>query len=220
MELIIACSVTAALFIGACLSSYYSPHRRLKRELHSAPLTTIERCNENATARLQGELVQLGELLEAPLTGRSCAYFVATVEEQGGKHWRELAREEKWSDFVLEDGTGQALIRMEGAKTVIHRDAQYWSDTHNQVSPEIEAFLTRHGESSKGLIFKRTLRYREGVLEPGEQVMVRGRGVREINPDRRIAPTSGYRNSAAHLVMRSDTQIPLYITDDPDLLER
>ncbi|ACY13699.1 hypothetical protein [Haliangium ochraceum] len=215
------------LFIGVfvivvvAISVYFSRDNRIKRAMREARLVSIDAFDETAgMTRLLGTLRYTEPPLTAPLTGRQCALYVAVVEEyrSSGRSgsWHEVIREEAGQDFVLDDGSGTALIRHRGADTVIVKDAHFRSGTFKDATPGLEAFLARHGESSTGMIFNRALRYREGILEAGEQVAVCGRGVREPDPDART-PSPGYREMATRVVMKPSLDFPLYVSDDPDV---
>ena len=80
-------------------------------------------------------------------------------------------------DFVLDDGTGPAIVEVEDAQISVVMDARFRSGAFNDATPQLESFLAKHGWKSTGLFgFNKSLRYAEGVLEEGESVTVFGRG--------------------------------------------
>jgi hypothetical protein len=109
-------------------------------------------------------------------------------------------------------------VSLRGAEVAVVKDSHRASGTFNDATPELEAFLAQHGHSSKGWLFNKRLRYKEGVLAAGEIVAVCGSGTREPNPDPSAA-TGGYREQAMRLVLSGNHQAPLYVTDDPSVLK-
>ncbi len=220
MNVIIAAVILFVL--GAVIAGYYfSRDNRIKRAMRAAPLVAARDFQGDQLARLQGTLRYATEPLTAPLSGRSCALYVVQVEEyrSNGKSgsWHEIIREEEGREFFLDDDSGSAFVRPDGADTVLVKDAHFRSGTLNDATPGLEAFLNRNGTKSTGWLFNRSLRYKEGVLEAGELVAVCGRGVREADPDPRSAQ-GGYRESATRVVLSQSLHAPLYISDDPSVL--
>src|SRR5262249_46536418 len=142
--------------------------------------------------------------LVAPLSGRPCACYEVVVEELhgGGKHrrWRKVIHELVACDFVLRDQTGKAVVRGSGAQLLVHQDANFRSGFFNDSMPHLDAFLARHGRSSRGWIFNKRIRYNEGVLEANEPVVAYGYARWEPDPTPDPgAPAAGYREGPTRL---------------------
>jgi hypothetical protein len=177
------------LVLGILFSVYwFSDDARTRRELKAVPTLAISAVQEGMVVRVTGRLRPAGDLVQSPLTGRHCAYFLAVVEERR-KHgktssWSEIAREVHCLDFEVEDGTGVIHVRMDGCRVAVTRDAYSRSGTFDDATEAERAFLARHGHDSTGLLgFNRTLRYEEGVLEPGEEITVLGQVKTRVGPD-------------------------------------
>jgi hypothetical protein len=211
--------VALGTFLGLAL--YFSRDARIKRAIRNAALETTRDFQDRTIGKIQGTVRYLDEPLEAPLSARPCAYYEALVEEyrSNGKSgsWHEIICERKGQDFLLEDEAGVARISMHGAEVAVVKDSHHRSGTFNAATPELEAFLAKHGRSSKGWVFNKNLRYKEGVLEAGEIVAAYGLGTREPDPDPRAA-TGGYRDQAMRLVLSGNAEMPLHVTDDPSVL--
>ena len=96
----------------------------------------------------------------------------------------------------------------------IHKDKHGSSGTFNDAHPRFETFLNEHDESSVGLLgFNKGLKYREGVLEAGEEVYVRGRVTLEPDPD---GGSDGYRSRARRPVIVPGEDHAVYASDDID----
>ena len=80
-------------------------------------------------------------------------------------------------------------------------------------------YLARHGESSSGWIFNKTLRFREGVLEEGETVAVVGQFFWEPDPEPMPGEMGGgYRDHPVRLVVRAPKNRSIFLSDDPSAM--
>lgn len=204
------------------LGMFFSHDARVKRALRKAPLHTTTSFPDGAVATVQGTVCQLAERpLIAPLTGRACAYYEAIVEEyrSSGRSgsWYTIISEKQGHDFLIDDGQGTARVSMHGASVALVKDAHFRSGMFQDATPVLEQFLARHGRSSQGWVFNKKLRYREGVIEPGELVAVCGKGSREPDPSPHAA-TGGYRDTPTRLLLSAAPAMPLYVSDDMDTL--
>jgi hypothetical protein len=207
--------------VGASL--YFSRGARLKRTLRNAPRLSIKDVSEREPAKIVGTLAYLGESLISPLTGRSCAYYEIHVEqyESGANddgHWRTIIRESLGQDFMLEDGTGRAIINPVGAQLALTIDSHSKSGSFDDPTDLERNYLISHGQEGKGWVFNKRIRYREGILEADESVAVLGRGVKEPDPDG-VDQAGGYRSAPPmRLRMRGSQKTPLLISDDTGTL--
>ncbi|MBI2895377.1 MAG: hypothetical protein HYY06_17615 [Deltaproteobacteria bacterium] len=199
---------------------WFSKDQKIKRSLRKLRPTPIGQVREGLV-KIAGSVRPL-DVLTAPLSGRACAYYEVLVEQRvsSGKssHWRTIIREVEERDFLVEDGTGRARVEMVAVEAAVTRDGHWSSGTFNDASSELEAFLQRHGQSSEGWIFNKTLRFREGVLEAGERVAILGWAEREIDPEPGGAG-HGFRDAASRVVLRANGIQALRVSDDPTTLE-
>ncbi len=218
--LIIAAIVAGAAIVVA--SMLYSEKARIRRQLRAAPRVDIGELGEGRTGRLVGRVGD-GETLQAPFTGRSCVFYEATVEEyrSSGKtgSWRQVVREARGVPFVLDDGTGRAIVDPGGARVDVDIDMTTRSGTFDDATPIEEQFLTRHGLRSTGWVFNKSIRYREGVIEVGETITVMGQGVREPDPEA-VGQVGGYRSGPpTRLRLGGSSRHPILLSDAPDTLK-
>jgi hypothetical protein len=189
------------------------------RKLRNATSFAIGELREGQAGRVIGDAFPFGETLQAPLTGRACIYFIATVEQYVGNRtvtgWKEIVKEERGVPFVLTDGTGRAIVDPTGAEIALDFDNRSTPGTFDDPSPAEEAFIARHKKQRRGLVFNKKLRYREAVIHVGERVAVLGEGIRE--PDPEAAPAGDYRGEPpTRLRLTSTPRFPLVISDAPD----
>lgn len=193
--------------------NFLKDQRRFKRTLRKAPILTVGGFADGTEAKLVGKVRLLAELC-SPLTGRPCAHYHVKVEvrhipsRESGGSWSNFIEEEKTVAFVLDDGTGRAIVEAEDAQISVVEDAHFRSGTFNDATPQLESFLAKHGRKSTGLFgFNKGLRYAEGVIEEGESVTVFGRGAWENDG-------SGTRR----LVISQPRDGQLRVSDNPSTL--
>lgn len=203
--LVLLAAVTAAA-LG--VSYLLSTDVRTRRALTKRRVTPIRGLRVGYVARVRGRVVASDDTLEAPLSGRVCVYYLATADQRtstsSGSGWREVVHEERYVDFVVDDGTGVLHVSMSVPRVAVVRDVHTCSGTFDDANGREEAFLARHGLKSTNLLGLNTdLRYREGVIEAGEEVTALGLVREEVRAGRRV------------LVLDTLEDGPLYLSDDP-----
>ncbi|WAS92109.1 GIDE domain-containing protein [Nannocystis punicea] len=198
-------AVAAAVIAGVGLSYVLSTDARTRRALKKRPVTPVRGLREGEVARVRGRVVAGERVLGAPLSNRASVYYVATVDQETGRnHWREVAREERYVEFAIDDGTGRVQVVMSVPRVAVVRDHHTRSGTFDDASEVEEAFLRRHGLKSTNLIgLNMGIRYDEGTIEPGEEVTVLGLVRAEIRDGKRV------------LVLDAPDDGPLLLSDDP-----
>ena len=208
---IIVIVVLVGAMIWGLLSWYCSKDRVTLRRLRRAPLRAIDSFPDGQSGRIVGRLVYASEPLIAPLSNRPCAYYHVMVEEYQSSgetgYWKKVIDSEQGRDYILEDETGKALVRMNDARIAVHKDEHYRSGTFNDATPNLERFLNEHGDRSTGFLgLNKSLRYEEGALEEGEEVTVLGVGHWIDNPQKDL--------DGAVLVFCGSYDNPLFVSDD------
>jgi hypothetical protein len=166
---------------------FFSADQRQRRKMRSVPRRLVREVGEGELARVTGT-AEVREPLTAPLSGRACSYWRVVVEERrsSGKnsHWVKVIDDHEGVDFVLRDDTGAALVRTIHARAVLQKDASGSTGLFSDPTPELEAFLNDRGHSSSGFIFKKTMKFHEGVVEHGETVTAVTRALRGTRAER------------------------------------
>jgi hypothetical protein len=171
---------------------YFGRDQRLKRRLRRTPACPISALGSDTPGRVVGTARTHRETLEAPLTGRECLYYEVEVTEKRGKHTRRVLREVEGVEFVVDDGSGRALVDPRTADVVLDVDGSSSSGTFHDANPAEEALLARHGVSSTGWVFNKSLRYRESIIGVGEQVAALACSARgSTGGPRLVAPPDG-----------------------------
>ena len=143
----------------------------------------------------RGRVVALSPLL-SPLFERPCVAYDAIVDEPGLLGRVKVARERFTDRFALDDGT---LI--EEAVRVHIRDYRVFQSGHGtEPDHRLQLFLFTHRQAHVDFVgLNRSLRYREGIIAPGDCVRVTGIGAWEPAAD---GPAGGYREPPHRLVLR------------------
>ena len=217
---VIVLAIAVVAMIGF-LSWWFSADERARRAMRSVPHRAIGEVIEGEKVRIVGP-AEIEAPLSAPLSGRPCAVWRVVVEERvrSGKssYWRTLVDESEGAEFRILDGTGTAIVSPVHFQAVLDRDMKASSGFLNDAGPELEEFLTARGHSSKGWVFNKTMRFREGVLEPGESVCVMGVGRWEADPEEQ-AVADGYRTASQpkRLIVDAPADGPLLLSDQTDM---
>ncbi|MBO6937798.1 MAG: hypothetical protein JJ863_22715 [Deltaproteobacteria bacterium] len=199
---------------------FLAREQRLKRRIKTLPISSIADTPEQQDVRVTGRLAYRGDRapLEAPLSGRPCAAWRVVVRERRGsgknKRWITILEESDSRDFVLEDESGRAIVDGTLVELAVDFDRKGGTSFFSGPSPYLEEFLHERGIATKGVVFGKTLDYREGALEAGEQVTVAGSGVWENDPTQR---GKGYRDVGKLLRVSAMSDGNLLATDDPKL---
>lgn len=218
----IAVLIIVVAIVIAVLAIFFNHDARVKRAIRKVPRSDISNVSGDQVAKIVGQISYATEPLISPLTGRPCACYEVIVEEyrSNGKSgsWRKIIHEQDRRDFFVSDGTGRALIKVEGAQISFQKDANLRSGTFNDATPELNAYLQKHGkDSTSWLGFNKSIRYKEGILEAKESVAICGYTRRE--PDADAGNAAGYRDQPTRLVFENQGErAPLYISDDSSVL--
>lgn len=210
--------VVVVMFTGlviAGIAYYFSKRERIKRTLRAIPGKKIGEFVNGEYAKISGQVYANGETILAPFSGRKCVYYYAIVEENAGKNdWRKVVDEEMMADVIITDGKHYAVVETDEPLTYLIPDREYSSQIFSDATPELEAFLKRHGQSPEGIFgMNRTLRYQEGILEPGEFCTVSGYGEWKTNSDESVKVPAN-----RVLVLKAGIEATVYISDDPETI--
>jgi hypothetical protein len=193
-----------------------SPEARSRRALLGVS-TAISQVQEGAVVKLVGELrfPTGAEPLVAPISERPCAYFRVAITEGTGKHREQVLEVEEGQDFLLEDGSGRALVRVEGAGFVVRGD--HINLQASEAARRVTAYVAANAHRVRGTWDGTSPRSAaEHLLREGEKVAVVGQVTWEPDPDPGASGQS-YREQARRAVVRAPRGGKVHITDDPQL---
>ncbi|MBW2702574.1 MAG: hypothetical protein JRF33_17280 [Deltaproteobacteria bacterium] len=208
MEIDFLFAIAAFVIFIVGLVIFFNEDARIKRALRKVPKLSIGDFTDGAEARLVGEVRLLDEFF-SPLSKRPCAHYHLKVEQnkRSGRssRWVTIIEDTRTVDFIIDDGTGRAIVETGQSKVAVVKDSHARSGTFNDASFDLEELLMHYGKTSTGLLgFNKSIRYHEGVIEAGEKVAVFGRG-------RWIKDASGKRQ----LVINKPAESMVLISDDP-----
>jgi len=214
-------TIIALLFLITFIISqlFFSKKAIIKRRLMKVSAKRMSEIKDGETAKIVGKVELIDQPLIAPLSKRKCSYYHVQVEEEifDGKNfrWKTIIDSEMSNTFVIRDGNNCAYISLKNIKSHIILDKKYTSGGKKGIHPALEAYLNEHNHKKEGVFSDRTLRYREGILEPGEQVAVLGKGEWKNAEDIGLPAKYG-----RVLVLASDAKQKVYMSDDPDTVVR
>ena len=187
--LLLAAAGLAVLGAVFGLVVFFSGAKRTNQALRKVSVTKVIATQDGKLARVTGKLKPVaGPMLIAPLSGKRCGYYQSVAQQwrPSGKSegWVQLAYEEQWCDFCLDDGTGLVLVRMLRPQVSADLEEASYSDHMVPPSPAQETFLRRHQVVVHGDQGAATrLRYLESLFELDEEITAYGVVRHEPGPD-------------------------------------
>jgi hypothetical protein len=203
-------ALVAALFagIGAIGNALWGPRAQARKRLDAGKTTTIV---DREIVTLTGIVRALGELLEAPLSGKQCVLYAAfgRVIETKGATLTSRAQttllasvtEVKLVPFELETPDGIVRIDEEAVEIEIPPDPLIPRKIERE-----RQFLLAHGQTGE---LVRGSSFEELALVPGTKIRVQGMAIVELDP----APGGerGYREDARRIRLVPHENHPLTI---------
>ncbi|WP_265108794.1 E3 ubiquitin ligase family protein [Halosolutus halophilus] len=192
---------------GALLALVYGVRelRLASRVLRSRPDAVLDAPN-GGSIQLRGTARPERGRLRSPFTDTACLAYEYVVEEardsKHGRSWTTIASGDRYVPFRLADGSGSVLIEPPGADFRLEEHARIAVDGGSRPPAPIREFIDRTEEVDSQnrrldlrLFELRTgtdRRFRERVLEPGEEIHVLGTARYDTTASRR----SGEVNAA------------------------
>ena len=211
--------IVVVIGLIAFLGYYFSAKQMVLRKLSKIPLKPATGLKTSELTKVTGKALHVKAPLIAPLSGRECVFYTIKIEKRvsNGKssHWKTVIKEEKTQEFFINSNGDFVIVRpTQSPKNYISylvKDKKTSSGTFNDPTPEFEALLKQYNILSVNLLgFNKPLRYKEGVIEIGEEITVSGiakwKTLSEPIPDY-------HYSKIAELV--SDGKEKLIITDFP-----
>jgi hypothetical protein len=163
-----------------------------------------------------GMVRALEDPVRSPMARRDCVFFDFHVEEQrtrtvstgrGGMrtetYWATVVHDRQFVRFALEDDSGEVELDLAGAEVTMRSADHTSSSLFNTAPPRLERLLRdRYGTSTRGLLFNKTMRYTEVVIEEADKLIALG----EVRSKKR-----GDRH-----VMTKGAEVPLIVSDKSD----
>ncbi|HEY1587426.1 MAG TPA: hypothetical protein VGH63_17135 [Polyangia bacterium] len=183
-------------------------------EASGVPITPIADVAEGDEVVIAGRLELAGAPLCAPVSGRACAAYSATIEYHDLRCRRRIVREAGAREFLVRDDSGvaalvRAPLRLRGGRSAVLRPTVAAS----RPSRRLRRFLKRHGIGALPSLEGKPYADRcdETTLQSDERVAVVGIGRWE--PDPTAGPTTnrqstaGYRDAPKRIVFSAATVI-------------
>jgi len=205
---------------GMACRALFKRRARARRERGRGGLPRIDDVPSGQVVTMTGRAQRHRETVEAPLSEKTCLAWSVTVEEllatPHRNEWSVILEASEAADLRVEDGSGRALVRGADATLKLTPDEDYDTESFDDRAA-MELFLALHGQQTTGVLgLERRLRVHEGVLSPGDEVVVRGSGVWEVDPDPApMGARGGYRTAARRLLMEAKHGEELLLSDDP-----
>jgi hypothetical protein len=145
---------------------------------------------DTPTAKVRSMAMGLVELIgtvrgrssvAAPFSGHDCVYWQVDVSVPARRgRWRVIHRNASGQPFYLEDGTGAALVYPAGAECNLRQQVEEVA-LGLSLPPCYSDYLKEHAGAVGALARLSSLRFRERVLEEGQQLYVLGTATPRAN---------------------------------------
>ena len=90
-------------------------------------------------------------------------------------YWVDYINDRSSDPFLIEDATGSVEIAPREGEFQMNTDFATTSGSFNDAPENLRALInTRYGRDTQGLIFNKSLRYKESILKDGDEVYVFG----------------------------------------------
>jgi hypothetical protein len=197
MALIVILGGLALVLAGVLV---YFGRRELQRlsRITETP-TTHARDVTSGFVEVKG-VVEAAQVVTSPFYAVPAVYVRWCVEEyrRRGKSssWVTVLQGVECKDFWIRDDSGRVRVPVAGLSPVLYLAGKNTtsSGTFRSAPEHIEQFLARHGRSSSGWVFNKSMRYTEECIQPGEHIYALGWARRDGNePAFTQAPDSSER---------------------------
>jgi hypothetical protein len=150
---------------------------RRKRMIENIPTSTI-RAMALGLVEVKGKAERISPL-RSPLTNTECVLYKYLVEEyrQSGKsgRWVTIASGNSFNvAFWLDDTTAKVLVFPQGAELFLPMDYEFSTGMFKTLPPHLINFMERNAIAYKSWFGMRSLRFKEWIIMPGEDVYVLG----------------------------------------------
>jgi len=171
------------LGIGFYFRSKYKKADRIHKLMADTETTAIESLMPGPV-EIRGRVVSTLPPAPSPWSQQPCVFYHFHVEEQRSSQNQHGHRSTYWVDYIndrrsdpfrIEDATGSVEIAPGEGEFQMNTDFATTSGSFNDAPENLRAMLnSRYGRDTQGLIFNKTLRYKESMLENGDEVYVFG----------------------------------------------
>jgi hypothetical protein len=218
------------------------PERRARLAL-KGDRQLLAGCAEGQVLRVAGRVKMTEYPLVAPLSKRSCCYWeieivigeryqvgvgdpgVLSPRIAGQRTGQMEVDRNPGGTFVvhdrqdfelIDDADEAARVRMQHARLSIDYDRTFESSAMKPPTVAMRELLNNHVRmGGLGLNSNQVIRYREGILEQGERIVVQARTRHEVTP----GSSGGYRDVSHRVELIALEEGELYVSDEASIVD-
>lgn len=188
---------------------------RQKKLIENIPTSKI-RSLAMGLVEIKGKVVKEKKILKSPFSNKDCVYWKYKIERwhqsKNGGHWVTVKHGDNKMKFHVKDDTAQVMVDPEGATLDIPPDFEKVSGVRKSMPAGVEKFCQSNNIKTKGLFFKRKMRFREWYLEPSDEVYIMGTA--GDNPH--VEDSTGQKNVDDIMIQKGKNEKFYYISDKPE----
>ncbi len=195
---------------------------RQKRMIENIPTSKIRSLAMGLVEIKAKAFKPLKQFLISPFQGKKCLWYKYTIEEyhktEDSDYWKTIKMGEERIPFYVKDNTGTVLVDPKGARIELPIDYEHRSGFRREAPKRIATFCQKQNVKTKGWFFNKTLRYREYILQPNDQLYIIGTA--GDNPY--VEDATGQKNEDDIMIQKGENEKFYYISDQPeeDILSR
>lgn len=179
--------IFAFIALAGAAALIYFGRRELARlaRIRETP-TTHARDVSSGFVEVKG-VVEATEIVTSPFYAVPAVYVRWQVEEYRSRgkssSWVTVLQGIECKDFWIRDDSGRVRVPAAELSPVLYLAGKNTTSSGSfRNAPEhIEQFLARHGRSSTGWVFNKSMRYTEECIQPGEHIYALGWARREMS---------------------------------------
>ncbi|WP_431132770.1 hypothetical protein [Psychroserpens mesophilus] len=162
---------------------YFSAKNVIIRTLAKIPTKVISHLKTNELSKVTGKALHVKTPLIAPYSNRKCVFYQIIIEQKvsTGKSstWKTVVKDEQFQEFFIETKNDFVIIKPQKhpRNYICHlvKDNNQSSGTFHDPTPQLQSVFNRyHIDAQTFFGFNKRLRYKEGIIEIGEDITVAG----------------------------------------------
>ncbi|MBU2918488.1 hypothetical protein KO505_11025 [Psychrosphaera sp. F3M07] len=232
------------IWLIAFIYSYFWGKRKFIRTFIEVERKSLNDCVDGQVVRIQGVLKSIGEPLVAPFSRKQCSTYETRALRQEdvvttkghGTHveqktiWETIKVVSDSKDFLIRCGEQYALIRVDDCQMKIHEDIAHDEPDYERdrggFLTEAENNKRKEALEQMGLqprsyigVYAANIKFEEGILEPDEQVAVKGQGKWIATAELPDLSEIAQQGIEKVFEIKAGDNSPLVISDSLDVLE-
>jgi hypothetical protein len=197
------------------LSDFFAPDKIIKKKFKSTTRKNIsDTIKDGEKIHFSGSIEIVDEPLISPLSKKECALFSINILEKSSNDWESIINKDVITTYLIKNNNHYALIYSDNVECDISKDYEYKSNMFKSDNENLTYYLNQYGFNERNMLgIYKSFKAFEGVLKDGDLVAVLGKCEWQNAIDLGLPEKYG-----KILVIYSDDKVPVYLTNDTDII--